>query len=51
MILEKYQIDCVSCGSSSCLLSNVVAQHTYDPLRAEQIESEINEYLAKLETL
>jgi len=47
-ILEKHQIDCVRCGSSSCLLKNVISQHTYDPKRAVQIEQEINAYLAGL---
>ena len=47
-ILENHRIDCVSCGSSSCLLKNVVTQHTYDPQRATQIEAEINAYLAGL---
>jgi iron-sulfur cluster repair protein YtfE (RIC family) len=47
-ILEQYQIDCASCGSSSCLLKNVIAQHTCDPQRAVRIAAEINEYLAGL---
>lgn len=49
VILEKHRIDCVSCGSSSCLLKNVIAQHTYDSRRAAQIEAEINAYLAGIE--
>jgi len=48
-ILEKHRIDCVTCGSSSCLLKNVIAQHTYDSRRAAQIEAEINAYLAGIE--
>jgi len=49
-ILNKHRIDCVTCGSSSCLLKNVIAQHTFNPQRAVQIEHEINEYLAGLKT-
>lgn len=45
-ILARHRIDCVTCGSSSCLLKNVIAQHTFDPQRAIQIEAEINAYLA-----
>ncbi len=47
-ILKKYNIDCVSCGSSSCLFKNVIATHTYNPKTALQLKNEINEYLAGL---
>jgi hypothetical protein len=45
-ILSKHHIDCVSCGSGSCLFKNVVATHTYDRKKVGMIEAEINEYLA-----
>ena len=47
-ILTKYHIDCVTCGSSSCLFKNVIATHTYDRTKAAMIEKEINDYLASL---
>ncbi len=47
-ILSKYQIDCVTCGSSSCLFKNVIATHTYDRKKAIMIEKEINDYLSGL---
>ncbi len=45
-ILSKHSIDCLSCGSTSCLFKNVIATHTFDRQRAVQIEKEINDYLA-----
>jgi len=47
-ILTKHHIDCVACGSSSCLFKNVIATHTYDSKKAQHIENEINEYLCNL---
>jgi hypothetical protein len=47
-ILEKHHIDCVTCGSSSCLFKNVIATHTYDRNQAVMIEKEINDYLSSL---
>lgn len=47
-ILKRYKIDCVTCGSTSCLFKNVIATHSYDPKQTAQIEIEINAYLAKL---
>lgn len=47
-ILRRYKIDCVSCGSTSCLFKNVIATHAYDPKQAAQLETEINTYLANL---
>jgi len=44
-ILQRYNIDCVSCGSSSCLFKNVVATHAYDPKQADRLENEIKDYL------
>ena len=46
-ILRRYKIDCVTCGSTSCLFKNVIATHSYDPKQAAQLEIEINAYLAK----
>ena len=48
-ILKKYNIDCVACGSTSCLFKNVIATHTYDPQRAAQVEEEIRAYLTGVE--
>lgn len=47
-ILTKHHIDCVTCGSSSCLFKNVIATHTYDRNKAAMIEKEINDYLSSL---
>ena len=47
-ILRRYKIDCVTCGSTSCLFKNVIATHAYNPKQAAEIETEINEYLASL---
>ncbi len=44
-ILKRYNIDCGSCGSSSCLFKNVITTHAYDPKQAARLESEINAYL------
>ena len=49
-ILTKHHIDCVTCGSSSCLFKNVIATHTYDRKKAIMIEKEIIEYLSSLPT-
>jgi len=49
-MLEKHQVDCVTCASSSCLLKNIIGQHIYDPKRAIQLEQEINDYLNGLPT-
>ena len=47
-ILTKHHIDCVTCGSGSCLFKNVIATHTYDRNKAILIENEINDYLSSL---
>ena len=47
-ILSQYQIDCVTCGSSSCLFKNIIATHTYDSKKALRIEKEISEYFSTL---
>ena len=47
-ILDKFRIDCVKCGSSSCLLKNVLGQHVFDPNQARQMEKEVNEYFSRL---
>lgn len=47
-ILTKYKIDCVTCGSGSCLFKNVIATHAYDPKKAILIEKEISDYLVSL---
>ncbi|HEY5674393.1 MAG TPA: hypothetical protein VIR78_11850 [Malonomonas sp.] len=44
-ILKRYKIDCVACGSTSCLFKNVIATHAYDPKQAAMLEDEINAYL------
>lgn len=49
-ILRKYRIDCVSCGSASCLFKNVIATHAYDPKVAAQIEVELEAYFCSLVT-
>ncbi len=50
LILQKHQIDCVSCGSTSCLFKNVVATHAYDPKGAARIEAELEAYFAQADT-
>ena len=45
-ILQKHNIDCATCNSSSCLFKNVIKTHAWDPKQAIQIETEINAYLA-----
>ncbi len=47
-ILTRHHIDCVACGSTSCLFKNVIATHTYDPQKAIEIEKEIFKYLTEL---
>ena len=46
-ILQKHNIDCVTCGSSSCRFKNVIASHAYDPKVAKQITAEIEAYFAQ----
>ena len=47
-IFRKYKIDCVSCGSTSCLFKNVIATHSYDRKISVLIEEEINQYLSSI---
>lgn len=48
-ILEKYEIGCLACTIGTCLLKDVVAVHVLGDSVEEQIEAEINEYLASLQ--
>ena len=46
IILEKFDIGCVSCRVGICLLKDVVAIHALGDQVEAQIEQEINLYLA-----
>lgn len=46
IILEKFDIGCVSCRVGICLLKDVVAIHALGEQIEAQIEQEINHYLA-----
>lgn len=46
IILEKFDIGCVTCRVGICLLKDVVTIHALGEQVEEQIEQEINEYLA-----
>ncbi len=45
-ILESYEIGCVTCGVGICLLKDVVSIHALGAEVEQQIEDEINAYLA-----
>lgn len=47
-ILNKYEIGCLECSIGTCFLKDVVAVHVLGDAIEEQIEAEINEYLANL---
>lgn len=46
IILEKFDIGCVTCRVGICLLKDVVTIHALGEQVETQIEQEINEYLA-----
>ncbi|MFO7811513.1 MAG: hypothetical protein R6V21_00955 [Pelovirga sp.] len=47
-ILEKFDIGCVTCRVGICLLKDVVTIHALGEKVEEQIEQEINHYLASV---
>ena len=47
-ILENVDIGCVTCGVGICLLKDVVSIHALGDEAEQQIEKEINEYLAEM---
>lgn len=46
IILEKFDIGCVTCRVGICLLKDVVTIHALGEQVEAQIEQEINDYLA-----
>lgn len=48
-ILDRYAIGCIKCSIGTCLLQDVVSVHVLGDAVEEQIEKEINAYLAGLE--
>lgn len=49
-ILQKHDIGCVTCGVGICLVKDVVSIHALGDEVEAQIEKEINDYLATVET-
>ncbi len=49
-ILQKYDIGCVTCGVGICLVKDVVSIHALGDEIEAQIEKEINDYLATVNT-
>ena len=47
-ILDAYAIGCIKCSIGTCLLQDVVSVHMLGEAVEEQIEKEINAYLAGL---
>jgi hypothetical protein len=45
-ILDKYAIGCIKCSIGTCLLQDVVSVYMLGDAMEEQIEKEINGYLA-----
>lgn len=45
-ILERHEIGCVTCGVGICLLKDVVSIHALGDEIEQQLENEINTYLA-----
>jgi len=48
-ILERYEIGCVTCKVGICLLKDVVAIHGLSPEQEAAIETEINQYLDRID--
>lgn len=46
-ILNRYEIGCVSCSVGICLVKDVVSIHALGEEIEQQIEAEINAYLAQ----
>ena len=44
-ILQKYDIDCVTCGVGICLVKDVVSIHALGDEIEAKIEQEISDYL------
>ena len=44
-VLQKYEIDCVTCGVGICLVNDVVSIHALGDEIEAQIEKEITDYL------
>jgi len=49
VILQKYDIGCVTCGVGICLVKDVVSIHALGPEAEAQIEQEITQYLTSLD--
>lgn len=49
-ILQKHDIGCVTCGVGICLVKDVVSIHALGDEIEAQIEKEINDYLATINT-
>jgi len=47
VILQNYDIGCVTCGVGICHLKDVVAIHALGAELEQQIEAEINDYLER----
>ena len=47
-ILQKYDIDCVTCGVGICLVKDVVSIHALGDEIEAKIEQEINAYLESI---
>jgi len=45
VILQKYDIGCVTCGVGICLVKDVVSIHALGAEAEAKIEQEINDYL------
>lgn len=46
-ILQQYEIGCVTCSVGICLVKDVVSIHALGAEIEQQIETEINAYLAQ----
>lgn len=49
-ILQKYDIDCVTCGVGICLVKDVVSIHALGDAIEANIEQDINDYLNTIKT-